>query len=148
MSKNFAISADQIEPLAHGRAACMATAMITVEGAKVGYMYREESLDDSGWVFLAGTESQDYLDDPENFEIYDVNTIASYDPGIIPFLDAPAGSAFARNAESGQFEAELPAPRFATSAATGITSVDPELGLTFEAPLNMASADSGSIGVG
>jgi hypothetical protein len=77
--------------------------MITVGGHKVGYMYREEpDFDvDSGWRFLAGVESQEYLDDPDNLTIYDVNTIANYDPDVIPFLDAPLGSAFARDDRSG-----------------------------------------------
>jgi len=88
----------------------MATDMITVHGQKVGFMYRqvpnresEFGRVDSGWTFLAGTESQEYLDDPANLEIYDVNTIANYDPEIIPLLDAPTGSAFARDAGSGRF---------------------------------------------
>ena len=106
MAKRFYLRADQIKPLAYGHGACFATDMITVDGQKVGYMYREEPNRDSGWVFLAGLESQEYLDDSENLAIYDVNTIANYDPEIIPFLDAPSGSAFARNPDSGEFEEE------------------------------------------
>lgn len=52
---------------------------------------------------MSGLESDEYLNDPDNLAIYDVNTIANYDPDIIPFLDAPIGSAFERNSESGQF---------------------------------------------
>ena len=94
--KQFALSADQIKPLAKNRGGCFATDMITVEGRKVGYMYREEPRNDqdSGWVFTAGQESQGYMDDADNHGIYDVNTIANYDPDIIPFIDAPAGTAF------------------------------------------------------
>jgi hypothetical protein len=35
--------------------------------------------------------------------VYDVNTIANYDPEIIPFLDAPVGSAFERENGTGLF---------------------------------------------
>ena len=35
-----------------------------------------------------------------------MNTIANYDPDIIPFLNAPYGSAFARDPETGQFVEE------------------------------------------
>jgi hypothetical protein len=103
--KKFALGADQVKPLAKNRGACFATDMITVEGRKVGYMYREEPRNDqdSGWVFTAGQESQAYMDDAANHGIYDVNTIANYDPDIIPFLDAPAGLAFERQAPSGRF---------------------------------------------
>jgi hypothetical protein len=59
---------------------------------------------DSGWRFFAGTEEQEYVDDPDNLQIYDVNTVANYDPDIIPFLRSPVGSAFERDA-SGKFVA-------------------------------------------
>ena len=64
-------------------------------------MYREEpahsQIADSGWRFFAGDESEEYTADPSNLEIYDINTIANYDPEITACLDAPFGSAFARD---------------------------------------------------
>jgi len=77
---------------------CIASDRITVDEGKVGYMYREERIEpaDSGWRFFEGSEDQEYADNPSNFEIYDVNTIANYDHEIIPFLDAPIGSTFER----------------------------------------------------
>ena len=66
---------------------------------------REEPRDevDSGWCFSAGTESQKFMDNPANHAVYDVNTIANYDPEIIPLLEAPAGTAFQRDRSSGKF---------------------------------------------
>jgi hypothetical protein len=52
--------------------------------------------EDSGWVFLAGDESQAYLDEPNNLSVYDVNTIANYDPSIIPYFYALPGQCFDR----------------------------------------------------
>lgn len=97
--KNFVLSADEIEPLVKGLDGCIATDMITVQGKKVGYMVREptDRPYDSGWCFMAGDESQDHMDEPENHAVYDVNTIANYCPDIIPFLDAPPRSAFERD---------------------------------------------------
>ena len=44
----------------------------------------------------------------QSISIYDVNTVANYDEGIVTHLSASVGSAFAR-AESGEFiEAEAP----------------------------------------
>jgi len=96
--KNFKIPADQIRPLATGRGAGLATDDILVEGKPVGFMYREEPSNDidSGWRFLSGSESQEYLDDPHNMAFYDINTVSNYDPEIIPFLDSPVGSAYVR----------------------------------------------------
>jgi hypothetical protein len=104
--KQFRIPAGRIKPVATGRGSCIATDRITVEGCQVGYMYREEAdrAGDSGWCFTAGDESEAYMNKAENFALYDVNTIANYDPGIIPFLDARPGSAFARNEVTGRFE--------------------------------------------
>ena len=80
--------------------------MILVEGCLVGYMYREESdLDvDSGWRFFSGLETQEYADNPDHFALYDLNTIANYDPEITPFLVSPIGSAFERKDGDGPFE--------------------------------------------
>ena len=96
--KQFKIAGSEMKPVAEGRGGCFATDMITVEGRRVGYMYREKPdfPHDSGWRFFSGTESQEYLDDPGHTEIYDVNTIANYDPAIIPLLDSAVGSAFER----------------------------------------------------
>lgn len=96
--KKFRLSADDIRPLATGRGACLATDMIVVRGKPVGFMYREEpdNEQDSGWRFLSGLEDQDYMDAAENHGVYDVNTIANYDPTIVPHLDAPVGAAFER----------------------------------------------------
>lgn len=94
--KQFALTASQIVPLATGRGGCIATDMITVHGKKVGYMVREPTSrpQDSGWCFMSGDESQDYMDNPDNHGIYDVNTIANYSPDIVPFIDAPPRTAF------------------------------------------------------
>jgi hypothetical protein len=51
---------------------------------------------DSGWRFSAGTESQPYMDDPSNSGVYDVNTIANYDPEIVPLLASPVGTVLVR----------------------------------------------------
>ena len=108
MTKKFYLSKEQIQPLATGYGACIATDMITVEGKAVGYMVREfphpEHPEDSGWFFSCGEESQDYMDDADHHAIYDVNTIANYCPKIIPLLNAPPQSAFARNPATGKLE--------------------------------------------
>jgi hypothetical protein len=93
VTKVFKLKAYEIAALVPGRGGCIASDRITVDGMPVGYMYRTSPLNqfDSGWAFLAGDEDQDYLDDPDLHAIYDVNTIANYDPAIIPFLDSPEG---------------------------------------------------------
>lgn len=108
MNKEFKLNADQIKRLVPPMGACYATDMITVKGRRVGYMYRlaPDSPQHSGWTFFSGDETQEYTDNPDNISIYDVNTIANYDPDVIPFLDAPFGSAFGRDPKSGRFVEE------------------------------------------
>ena len=103
--KSYQLSPTQIQTLVPHMRSCIASDMITVQGLKVAYMYREEaqSSDESGWVFLSGEEGDDYIEDPENLGLYEVNVIANYDADIIAHLNAPAGSHFARN-EQGVFE--------------------------------------------
>ena len=76
----------------------------------VGFMYRDEPDNeiDSGWRFFSGEETQEYADQAENFEVYDVNTIANYDPSIIDHLDAPIGSAFGRGDNGELVSEEMP----------------------------------------
>jgi hypothetical protein len=105
VAKQFKLRADQIKPLVSGYGYCYATDMITVQGFPVRFMYREEpdSGADSGWRFFSGFESDDYANDPRNTSIYDVNTIANYDPSIIDLLDSPVGTAFEKPSETEQF---------------------------------------------
>lgn len=71
---------------------------ITIHGEKVGFMYREgkEEEEDSGWRFMSGTESEEYVEDPQNQMFFDLNTIANYDPAIIPYLHLKKGTELER----------------------------------------------------
>lgn len=100
-NKKFHLRADQIVQLIDSTEGCIASDRITVDGCKVGFMYREETpsskYPDSGWRFMAGDEDEQYMENPDNHAIYLVNTICNYDSDVIPFLNAPPGTAFIRN---------------------------------------------------
>lgn len=93
-TKKFKLKSNQIKQLIQNIRACIASDKITVSGELIGYMYREEPSfkNDSGWRFFSGTETQKFADQADNFEIFSVNSIANYDPSIIPFLKLPIGS--------------------------------------------------------
>lgn len=105
MAKNFK-DIGAIESLVPGLGGCIATDKITVDGLPVTYMYREEPDNDvdSGWRFMSGEEDQEYLDDPNNSGIYEVNTIANYDRAIIPYLHLPLGTELERADGTDVFE--------------------------------------------
>jgi hypothetical protein len=104
----FKLSPDEIKPLTKDTGYCLATNMITVEGKKINFMYKEilpnSKPNNSGWNFFSGDENQDYTKDSQNIQLFDVNTIANYDPDIIPFLESSDRTAFERNPKTGKFE--------------------------------------------
>lgn len=91
-----------------GATGCLATDRILVDGCKVGYCYREQPMNeyDSGWRFLAGDESEEYMQNPNNAGIYDLNTICNYDREIMSLLNAPYQTAYHRD-EKGIFQREF-----------------------------------------
>jgi len=58
---------------------------------------------DSGWHFLSGFEDENYMNDANNFAVYEVNTIANYDRSIIPHLETLAKCAFEKTPEASKF---------------------------------------------
>jgi hypothetical protein len=89
---------------------CFATKGIIYEKNKIGYFYREEPMKedkdgfkDSGWRFLEGDESQEFLDDSENSQFVSLGLILNIDDSFIDLLEKPIGSAFIRDSETGQF---------------------------------------------
>lgn len=73
---------------------------------QVGYMYREETDRelDNGWRIFSGTETQEYLDNPSNSAVYAMNTIANYDPAIIPYLEMVVGTTLERIEGTNKFK--------------------------------------------
>lgn len=76
---------------------CYVSGAILEEGRQVGYMVRQVPVfpADSGWRFFAGGEPGGRLRDGAS-GFYPLNTLCNYDRQVIPLLDAPTGSAFAR----------------------------------------------------
>ncbi len=99
--KKWAIPKSCIAPLLEWdeAAGCFATDRIMVDGQPIGFMYREkpDNKNDSGWRFLAGDESPEYMSDPQNMGIYHLNTLCNYDKSIISLLNSPYGTAYRRD---------------------------------------------------
>lgn len=83
---------------------CLATHQIIEAGMPVGFMYREQPEDvfDSGWRFLSGQETDEYMEQPENSGMYTVEAVLELDPRIKPYLHMPVGTELER-AENGKF---------------------------------------------
>lgn len=94
--KKYLIPPEQIKPIAMGYGLCVVPDTILVSGMPVLTMYRvmPSRRQDSGWRFLAGTETAEYLANPAYNGIYDVNVVANYCPNIVEKLDSPPYSAY------------------------------------------------------
>ena len=105
MTKKFILGQDEVKKLIPALGGCVVSNKITLDGLPVGFMYRdhpEENMD-SGWRILSGTESEDYLDNPSNSGIYDLNTVANIDNAIIPYVEMPVGTSLERKPNSDEF---------------------------------------------
>ena len=112
MSKVYLRDSSSFKPIAFGFGSCLASDRITVEEKLVGFIYREPDNDlHSGWRFFAGDESEEYTADPQNFGLFDVNTVANYDPAILPHLDSSTGVAFVRRGDSFCLDRDIELPR-------------------------------------
>jgi hypothetical protein len=76
----------------------IATKRVVEEENKACFMYRHEPIDaqDSGWRIFAGDESEEYMNNPENSDIYPPVTLLTLDDSIRELLLMPVGSAFMR----------------------------------------------------
>ena len=94
--KEYKLKSEEIIKLTELKGGCIASNKITIDGLKIGYMYRENPSNesDSGWRFFAGNEDEEYTNNSDNFGIFDLNTICNYDRTIIPYLESEFGSSF------------------------------------------------------
>ena len=77
---------------------CIVTKRVLLEGAKVGFLYRDPSErdDDSGWCITAGDESEEYMDNPGNAFYVPLGAVLNRDDSIIDLLESKVGSHFMR----------------------------------------------------
>lgn len=97
-------------PLKDGGLGCFVTDRVSVDDYMIGYFYREEGMEgkpDSGWRFFAGDEDKEYLDDLSHTHIFSLSTVASVFPGIIEWLDQPAGTAFALGKDGNYYKIDV-----------------------------------------
>lgn len=82
---------------------------IAEEGWKVGFMYRQEPNNprDSGWVFLAGNEDDEYNSDVKNVVLMPLGKVChDLDEDVYKYIIAHIGSEFVRISET-EFEVDM-----------------------------------------
>lgn len=87
---------------------CYVNNQILYEGELVNYLYREEPLDDdedkeyidSRWCLMTGNETDEYINNNNNFSYVSLGAVLSRDQSFIEVLDDEIGSHYNRNNES------------------------------------------------
>lgn len=90
---------------------CFVSKKIVHDHLPINVMYREkpmpkedeDEIDDSGWNFLSGHETEEYLNNSNNGMFTTLGSVLGIDDSFIELLDSKAGSSFERN-KQGQFE--------------------------------------------
>ncbi|MGE7861475.1 immunity protein Imm33 domain-containing protein [Bacillus mobilis] len=79
-----------------------------LEKREFNFMLREDSREegDSGWSILSGYESDDYVNNPKNFQIISIGVILNIDDSILSFLEEPPLCAYERNDEGRFYKIE------------------------------------------
>lgn len=86
--------------------------IIREDGWKICYGMRDEPTreSDSGWYFCAGDESDDYVNDSANLELWSIESVLMYDQSLSEFITAPYGTAIVR-VDHDKFEIDAPGKR-------------------------------------
>ena len=86
-------------------ARCYVSHRILHDGNGVGYFYREEpdNEKDSGWRFLSGDESDEYVDDSDNISFVSLGALLRADDSVLELLESPIGTQFALDPRSRSF---------------------------------------------
>ncbi len=60
--------------------------------AKLKWLFRQESGHGNGWIAFGDTDTQEYINDVNNMEIVDFNTLANIEPTVVNVFYMPYGS--------------------------------------------------------
>lgn len=120
---------------------CHVSRRVLDDGRPVGYLVR----DALGWSFLAGDETQEYVDRPGNLVVRALGEIVARDPAVAVHLSAPVGTALVRAGDGFVDPADRPDPARALNpdfpVVSGTVTLSPEWTLTVEQPMNRRLED-------
>lgn len=101
------------QPMIERRKMYRMTAIISKKvregGWKISYGMRDKPTreGDSGWYFCVGDESDDYINDARNLELWPIGSVLMYDQALNEFITVPYGTAIVR-VEHDKFEIDAP----------------------------------------
>ncbi len=100
------IKVDSPEWIDSGEFKAIVSKMCFEKGECVRFLYREQpdNDEDSGWRVFTGTETDDYVDDPDNFLFMNVGYLLNKDPSLLEPLKEDIGAVFERQEKDEPWE--------------------------------------------
>ena len=73
---------------------CIVTKSILNGETKFRWLFREEPLDniDTGWMAFGDSDNDEYVNDPKNLSVVDLNTLINIEPTILNVYEMPVGT--------------------------------------------------------
>ncbi|MDK4575630.1 DUF2185 domain-containing protein [Kingella kingae] len=85
-------------PFARALSAALSLAIVSRQvsdqGELIGFLYHEQAdfLNDSGWRLFSGQESDEYANNPDNFQVLPLSEILDENPEIAPLMQQSFGA--------------------------------------------------------
>ena len=73
---------------------CIVTKSILNAETKFRWLFREEPLNniDTGWMAFGDSDNDEYVNDPKNLSVVDLNTLINIEPTILNVYEMPVGT--------------------------------------------------------
>jgi len=73
---------------------CIVTKSLLNGESNFRWLFREEPLDniDTGWMAFGDSDNDDYVNDPKNLTVVDLNTLINIEPTILNVYEMPVGT--------------------------------------------------------
>lgn len=86
---------EEKEPLkTHNLGGCIITKSLDDGTSKLKWIFREESVNpvDNGWRALGDTDTEEYINVPENNLVVDFDRLVEIEPAVLAIYDMPVGT--------------------------------------------------------
>ena len=90
----FKITEEKETLKTHNLGGCIITKSLADGTSKLKWIFREESVNpvDNGWRALGDTDTEEYINVPENNLVVDFDRLVEIEPAVLAIYDMPVGT--------------------------------------------------------
>lgn len=91
----FGTKNKKTEPLkTHNLGGCVVTRSLLDGRSSLKWLFREEGCNpsDNGWRALGDTDTQEYIDNPDNSDVVDFDRLVEIEPAVLGIYELPVGT--------------------------------------------------------